>query len=219
MGEHRTLGEPRRPAGVEQPCGRVLVDVAWWFVGRRRPDDVGVARKATGSARVVADHDHVLHRRDVAEQWLDVFEVLLLDDQHACLGVVEDPHPLLGVEPVVEERECHPGRGNAVVALDVLGDVLGEDSHTVAGRGEIEHRVGDPPRGVAQLAERHGSLTSDDRRARRRLAPVQSDDVTQQHRPPSRVPELTMLSSSSRAFRTSAGRPSRPCDAPGQSRW
>ena len=43
VGEHRALREPRRPAGVQQPRGRVLVDVARWFVGRRRPDDVGVA--------------------------------------------------------------------------------------------------------------------------------------------------------------------------------
>ena len=107
----------------------------------------------------------MLHRGDVAEQWLDVLEVLLLDDQHAGLGVVEDPHPLLGVEPVVEERQRHPGRWNPVVALDVLGDVLGEDSDAVAGLGELEHRVGDPPRGVAQLAERHGPISRHDRGA------------------------------------------------------
>ena len=82
VGEHRALGEPGRAARVQQPGGRVLVDVAWRLVGRRGADDVGVARVAAVLA--AADHDRrAARRRCRPSRGSIVLEVLLLDDQHA----------------------------------------------------------------------------------------------------------------------------------------
>ena len=62
MGQHRALGEPGGAAGVEQPRGRVLVDVA---AAARRPTPRRRRRRSVGrpSAAVAADHDDVLQRR------------------------------------------------------------------------------------------------------------------------------------------------------------
>ena len=164
VGEHRALREARRPARVQQPRRAVLVDVPRRLVGRGRADDVAVRRVGRRDRRAVVDHHDVLDGRCLAEHRLDLLQVLGLHEQDARFGVVQDPRPLLGVQAVVEEREGHAGGRHAVVALDVLGQVLGEDPDPVAGCGELAHRVGDSPRRVAQLAERDRAVAGDDGR-------------------------------------------------------
>ena len=163
MGEHRSLREPRGAAGVDQPRGVVLVDLDRRLRCLRGPDEV-VVRHESAFART-SDDDHVLDGRDVGQHRFDLLDVLAVDQQDARFGVVEDVRPLLGVEPVVQEGERHPGRGDAVVRLDVLRHVLGEDADAVALARHAEERVREPERPLVQAAEADLASVDDERGA------------------------------------------------------
>ena len=74
-----------------------------------------------------------------------------------------------------------PGRGHAVVRLDVLRHVLGEDADAVALAGHAEQRVREPERPLVQAAEADLAVVDDERGAVRRLLRVQPDDVSEKH--------------------------------------
>ena len=74
-----------------------------------------------------------------------------------------------------------PAAGDAVVRLDVLGDVLGQDPHSVALARDSEERVREPERAVVQLAVADLTVVDDQRRATGRLLRVQPDDVPEKH--------------------------------------
>ena len=131
-----------------------------------------------------ADDDDVLDRADVAEHGLDLREVVAVDEQDPCLGVVQDPGPLLRVEPVVQERERHAGGGHAVVGLDVLRDVLREDADPVALARDAEQGVREPKHALVEGAEADLAVVDDERRATGRLLRVQPDDVSEKHSAP-----------------------------------
>ena len=107
VGDHRALGEPGGATGVNEDSS-----IGLGGCGRRRDrwpaGDEGVVADVTGIARV-SDDDDVLKARDVGEHRLEIGEVRLFHQDGADLGVRQYPGPLLGVEPVVEQREHQPG--------------------------------------------------------------------------------------------------------------
>ena len=184
VGDHGAFGETRGAARVEEPCGRVLVHVAVDPFRTCGSDHVLVGRVLLVAA---SDHDDVLQRGDVRQVRLDGLEELFLDHEDVRLGVVEDPGPFLGVEAVVEEVERHAGVGNPVVALDVLGEVLGEDADTISDLADPRHGIGHPVDPLEQLAERHRLVCPPDGFLGRSLVAVPAHDVSDQHDGSSRV--------------------------------
>ena len=57
----------------------------------------------------------------------------------------------------VEEREGHAGAGHAVVGLDVLGEVLGQDADPVTRRSKRRQAVGQPVGPPEEVAERRAA--------------------------------------------------------------
>jgi hypothetical protein len=178
MGEHRPLREPGGSARVDQPGGVVLVDLDRRARRRAGGHQLGVGDRPV---RVTADHHDVLDRRDRGQLRADLLEERLLDDEHPRLGVAEDPRPFLGVQPVVQERQRHPGCRHPVVALHELGHVLRQDRHPVTRRGQSQQTVGETVDVLVELAVGDLAVAVDESRPARLLTGVEADDVREQH--------------------------------------
>ena len=149
---------------------------------RRRLEQVVVAGMGRADRCSIVDDDDVLDRgRSLCEERFDLREELRLHEQHACVGVVEDPGPLPRVQPVVEQREGHPGCGNAVVAVDVLREVLGEHGDAVTWPSQLAEGVGELPGGVSKLAEGDHLVVGDHGGSIGVLATVESQNLVNKH--------------------------------------
>ena len=157
MRERGSLGPSGGAAGVEQP-GRVL----WLPADERRR-----RRRREPVPPLTGRHHHRLHRRDGADQRLDVAGMVGVGHSDGRLAVFEDEADLVAVEAGVDRHGHETRVPDREQRLEVLGSVAHHDGDPVTGRqaevvAQASGRAGRP--GGEQRPSRRG-------RARRRPAP------------------------------------------------
>jgi hypothetical protein len=162
VGERDALRQARGAARVEELGGRVLVDlrVARFRRAARQERLVLVAGDAAGLA--FQDHE-ARSRRELRDDRLHERQEVAVECHQLGTGVVEDVGDLVRGEPDVDRVQHRSGLQDAVVGLQEVVRVVGDERHSIAGLDpQPVQRVRQPMRALRIGAVRELLLAIDD---------------------------------------------------------
>ena len=162
VGHRHALGEAGRAAGVEQLGDLVLVDLRCEGVGRAAGQKGFVLIRGDAVGGAFHDHETWLSRQLRDYGFDDRLEILVEeDDLRACMA--DDVGDLLWRQADVDRVEHRPGLEHAVVGLEQLMGVVGDEADPLVRRyAQITQGVGEPVGPLTELAVGESLVAVDD---------------------------------------------------------
>ena len=189
MGHRDALGQPGRAARVEQLGQVVLVDLGMEWLGRaaRQQPFVLVAGDPAGLA---VEDDEGRPGSQARSDLLYERQEVAMEGDHLRAGVIEDPGDLVRRETNVDRVEDGAGLEHAVVGLEQVMGVIGDerdpfavpDSEALQGVGEAVSALAELGVGELPVAVDQPDLVTEERRCP--VAKIE-DRQRDEHRRPS----------------------------------
>ena len=132
VGERDALGEPGRPARVEELGHRVLVDLRVARIGGAAGQECFVF-VGGDPARLALEDDEAGPGRELGRDGLDEGREVAVEEDDLAPGVVEDVGDLARGQPDVDRVEDGARFEDAVVALEEVVGVVRDEADPVAG--------------------------------------------------------------------------------------
>ena len=162
MGHRHALGQAGRAARVEELGHRVLVDVGVTRV-RRAGGEEGLVLVVGDAARLAVEDDDDRPRRQPRQDLLDERHEVAVDEDDLRRRMAEDVLDLVRRQPDVDRVEDGPGLDHAVVRLEQVVGVEGDERDAIAARDpELDERVRQPVGPVREFAVGELCLAVDD---------------------------------------------------------